>query len=150
MRDWACLILISHQQKRTFGGWGRSRRRNRNHYTASTWGRWHQKKLQDLSAAPDELNPACREARDFASHFRVSFDIFMFMETAKPVFSVCTHDGGCDILGSRAKIYTCQGRHRNFVGDSAFHTYFGRAPLLVGDTAEVVSPSATSTEFDSV
>ena len=36
------------------------------------------------------------------------------------------------------------------VGDSAVHTYFGRAPLLVGETAEVVLPSATSTEFDSV
>ena len=46
------------------------------------------------------------------------------------------------LLGSRAKIYT------RFVGDSAFHTYFGRAPLLVGETAEVILPSATSTEFD--
>ena len=46
--------------------------------------------------------------------------------------------------------YTLQGRHRRFVGDSAFHTYFGRALLLVGDAAEVASPSATSTEFDSI
>ena len=25
MRGWACLVLICHQQKRTFGGWERSR-----------------------------------------------------------------------------------------------------------------------------
>ena len=41
---------------------------------ASTWGQWLQK-LEDLSAAPDELDHACREARDFASLFRVSYDI---------------------------------------------------------------------------
>ena len=60
-------------------------------------GTWLQKKLENLSAAPDELDHACREARDFASHFRVSYDIFLStMEAVKPVFSVCiTHDGGC-------------------------------------------------------
>ena len=60
-------------------------------------GTWLQKKLENLSAAPDELDHACREVRDFASHFRVSYDIFLsIMEAAKPVFSVCTHDdGGC-------------------------------------------------------
>ena len=64
---------------------------------------WHRpgdmvSKLDNLSAAPDELDHACREARDFTSHFRVSYDIFLFiMEAAKPVFSVCTHDdAGCD------------------------------------------------------
>ena len=46
--------------------------------------------------------------------------------------------------------YILQGMHRRFVDDSVFHTYFGRASLLVGDTVEVVSPSATSTEFDSI
>ena len=59
---------------------------------------WLQKKLENLRAAPDELDHACREARDFASHFFcVSYDIFLsIMEAAKPVFSVCTHDdGGC-------------------------------------------------------
>ena len=109
-------------------------------------GTWLQKKLDNLSAAPDELDHACREARDLVSHFRVSYDIFLsIMEAAKPVFSVWL----C-LLGSRAKIYTLQGRHRRFVGDSALRTYFGRAPLLVGETAEVVLPSATSTEFDSI
>ena len=73
-------------------------------------GTWLQKKqLENLSGAPDELDRACREARDFASHFFcASYDIILFiMETAKPVFSVCTHDGRwlCS-LGSRSKIYT--------------------------------------------
>ena len=58
-------------------------------------GTWLQKKLENLSTALDELDHACRETREFASHFRVSYDIFLFiMEAAKPVFSVCTH-GGC-------------------------------------------------------
>ena len=61
-------------------------------YMASTWGHWLLK-LEDLSAANDGLDPACREARDFASHFRVSYDIFLFiMEAVKPAFSGCTHD----------------------------------------------------------
>ena len=55
-----------------------------------------QKKLENSSAAPDELDHACREARNFASHFRVSYGIFLFiMEAVKPVFLVCTHDGDC-------------------------------------------------------
>ena len=60
-------------------------------------GTWLQKKLENLSAAPDKLDHACREARDFASHFRVSYDVFLsIMGAAEPVFSVCTHDdGGC-------------------------------------------------------
>ena len=45
---------------------------------------------------------------------------------------------------------TLRGRHRRFVSDSTLHTYFGRAPLLVGETAEVALPSATSIEFDSM
>ena len=54
-------------------------------------GTWLQKKLKHLSAAPDELVMLA-----FASHFRVSDDIFLsIMEAAKSVFSVCTHDGGC-------------------------------------------------------
>ena len=36
------------------------------------------------------------ETRDFASHFRVSHGIFLIiMDAPKPVFSVCTHEGGC-------------------------------------------------------
>ena len=59
-------------------------------------GTWLQKKLENLSAAPDELDHDCREARDFVSYFCVSYDIFLsIMEAVKPVFSVCTHDGGC-------------------------------------------------------
>ena len=50
-----------------------------------------------MHAASDELDYACQEAQDFASHFRVSYDIFMFVvEAVKPVLSVRTHDdGGC-------------------------------------------------------
>ena len=65
-----------------------------------------------------------------------------------PELTTRRHRGRLLCLGSRAKASTLQGGHRCFAGGSAFHTYFGRAPLLVGDTAEVVSPSATSsTEF---
>ena len=57
-------------------------------------GTWLPKKLDNLSAASDELDHACREARDYASHFCVWYDIFLSItEAAKPVFSVCTHDG---------------------------------------------------------
>ena len=39
-----------------------------------------------------------------ASHFRVSYDIFMsIMGAAKPVFSVCTHDGGCAYWAAEPK-----------------------------------------------
>ena len=49
------------------------------------------------------------------------------------------------LLGSRAKASTLQGEHRRFMDDSALHTSFRGAPLLVGDTAaEVISSSATS------
>ena len=48
-------------------------------------GTWLQKKLENLGAAPDELHHACREAQDFASHFRVSYDIFLsIMEGPSP------------------------------------------------------------------
>ena len=58
---------------------------------------WLQKKLENMSAAPHELDHACREAQDFASHLCVSYDIFLFIvEAAKSVLSVCTHDDdGC-------------------------------------------------------
>ena len=36
-------------------------------------------------------------------------------------------------LSSRAKTFTLQGRHRRFVGDSAFHTSLRGGPLLVGE-----------------
>ena len=36
-------------------------------------------------------------------------------------------------LSSRAKAFILQGRHRRFVGDSAFHTSLRGAPLLVGE-----------------
>ena len=33
-------------------------------------------KLEDLSAAPEELDRACREARDFASHLGKNDQVF--------------------------------------------------------------------------
>ena len=36
-------------------------------------------------------------------------------------------------LSSRAKTFTLQGKHRRFVGDSAFHTSLRGAPLLVDE-----------------
>ena len=36
-------------------------------------------------------------------------------------------------LSSQAKAFTLKGRHRRFVGDSAFHTSLRGAPLLVGE-----------------
>ena len=36
-------------------------------------------------------------------------------------------------LSGRAKAFTLKGRHRRFVGDSAFHTSLRGAPLLVGE-----------------
>ena len=35
--------------------------------------------------------------------------------------------------GRRAKSFTLKGRHKRFVGDSAFHTSLRGAPLLVGE-----------------
>ena len=37
------------------------------------------------------------------------------------------------LLSSRAKAFTFQGRHRRFVGNSAFYTSLRGAPLLVGE-----------------
>ena len=54
------------------------------------------------------------------------------------------HRGPLLCLGSRAKASTLEGRHRHFTGGAAFHYVFSWALLLVGDTAEVVSSSATS------
>ena len=89
MRGWACLVFICHKQKRTFGGWagkGAEEEESKPIHGIDL-GTWLQKKLENLNAAPDELDHACREARDFASHFRVSYDIFLsIMEAAKPVF----------------------------------------------------------------
>ena len=42
-----------------------------------TYYTWLRKKLENLSAAPDELDHGCRETRDFASHVRVSYNIFL-------------------------------------------------------------------------
>ena len=43
-------------------------------------------------------------------------------------------------LSSRAKAFTLKGRHRRFVGDSAFHTSLRGAPLLVGEQQKWYQP----------
>ena len=89
--------------------------------------------------------------REFASHFRVPYDILrsFIVEAVKlvRVFSLYYPRRRWLSLSSRAKAFTLQGMHRRFVGYSAFHMSLRGAPLLVGNTAEGVSPSA-STEFD--
>ena len=66
-----------------------------------------------------------------------------------PELTTRRHRGPLLCLGTRARASTLEGGHRRFTGGSAFDV-FSWAPLLVGDTAEVVSSSATSrTEFDS-
>ena len=59
-----------------------------------------------------------------------------------------TVNGWLLCLGSRAKASTLHGRRRRFVGSSVFHKSFRGLSLLVGD-AEMVTSSASSTEFDS-
>ena len=151
MRGWACLILICHEQKRAFGGWQRSRSRYRSQYMTSTWGHgfrrsWRICALLQMSlmmlAEKRETSPPIFVFRVtyFCSSWKRQSPCFQYIPMTVVVF----------IRQPSHIQYRLQGRHRRFVGDSAFHTYFGRAPLLVGDTAEVVSPSARSTEFDSM
>ena len=71
--------------------------------------------------------------------FRMTFSVYRGSGQAR-VFSMYPRRL---CLGSRAKAFTLQGRYRCF-GDSIFHTSFRGVPLLAGDTAEVVSSSATS------
>ena len=93
--------------ERTFDGWRSSGRRENQYNMPSTWGQWPQK-LEDLSAAPDKLDHACREARDIASHFRVSYDILCSLwEWTSPCFQhVPTTTRLVVLLSSRAKVHT--------------------------------------------
>ena len=96
MRGWACLVFDLSSAETGFWWLGEEQEEESKPIHDIDVGTWFQKKLENLSAAPDELDHACREARDFASHFRVSYDILLsIIEAAKPVFSVYTHDGGC-------------------------------------------------------
>ena len=63
-----------------------------------------------------------------------------------PELATRRHRGRLLCLGSRAKASTLRGRHRRFAGYSVFHTryVFSWAPLLVGNTAEVVSSFTTT------
>ena len=70
------------------------------------------------------------------------------VEAVKPVFSACTHDGGC--------AQAAEPKHSHFKGDidvssaipHSIRLFVELLSLLATDTAEVVSPSATSAEFD--
>ena len=93
LKDWACCVVIYHQQKRAFGGWRTS-------------------------------------SRDFA-YFRVSCDISYYGHRGSGQARV--YPRRWLSLSNGAKAFTFQGRHRRFVGDSAFHTSLRRAPLLVGE-----------------
>ena len=150
---WGALVLICHQQKRTFGGW--ERRSRGGGIETNTWHR------------PGDM--ASEEAGEFeccprwawsclprSSRLRLPFSCLVWHISVHYgsgqacVFGMYPRRWSC-LLGSRAKMYTLWGRHTRFVGDSTLHTYFGRAPLHVGETAEeVVLPSATNTEFDSI
>ena len=61
-----------------------------------------------------------------------------------PELTTRRHRGTLLCLGSRAKASTLEGRHRRFHRRFRFPYVFSWAPLLVGDTAEAVSSSATS------
>ena len=65
-------------------------------------------------------------SRDLA-YFRVSYDI---LRSSWKRSSPCVPTTMS--LSGRAKAFTLKGRHRRFVGDSAFHTSLRGAPLLVG------------------
>ena len=67
--------------------------------------------------------------RDFA-YFRVSYDI---LRPTRKRSSPRVPTTVWLSLSSRAKAFTLQGRHRGFVGDSAFHTSLRGAPFLVGE-----------------
>ena len=114
-------------------------------------GTWLQKKLEKLSAAPDELTMLAEKRKTsppiFVFHMIYSISVHHGSGQAR-VFSMHPRRRWLCLLGSRANIYTLQGRRSRLISDSAVHTYFGRASFLVGETAEVVPPSATSTEFD--
>ena len=100
MEGWACLVLICHQQKRTFDVWRTSSRKTSTlifvfRMTSSSY-----------------VHRGSGHARVFIMYPRRWLS-----------------------LSSRAKAFTLRGRHRRFVADSAFHTSFRGALLLVGDTA---------------
>ena len=68
-------------------------------------------------------------SRDFA-YFRVSYVTFYVNRGSG---QARVYPRRWLFLSSRAKAFTLQGRHRRFVGDSAFHTSLRGAPLLVGE-----------------
>ena len=72
MRGWACLVLfVISRNGLLVAGRGAEQQESKPIHGIDL-GTWLPKKLENLSAAPDELDHACRQSRDFASHFRVS------------------------------------------------------------------------------
>ena len=73
----------------------------------------------------------------------VSYDIFLFMmEGVKPVFPACTHDGGY--------AYAAKPKHSHFEGGIDASSAIPHPVSLFVDPLSMASPSATSTEFDSI
>ena len=68
-------------------------------------------------------------SRDLA-YFRVSCDIFYVHRGSG---QARVYPRRWLSLSSQAKAFTLQGRHRRFVGDSAFHTSLRGAPRLIGE-----------------
>ena len=88
------------------------------------------------------------------THTHITF-FFLHKDVSKSSTAKYSHENlkhDQDVVPTRAvaQSFTLQGRHGRFVGDSAFHTSFRGAPLLVGDAAEMISSSATSKEFDAM
>ena len=109
-------------------------------------GTWLPKKLENLSAAPDELDHACRQAEDFASHFRVSYDIFLsIIEAAKPA---CFQYVPTTVVVLTRQ--PSQNIHSFCQRFRSPYVFWSSSSLLVDETSEVVLQSATSTEFDSI
>ena len=148
MRGWACLVLfVISRNGLLVAGRGAEQQESKPIHGIDL-GTLLPKKLQNLSAVvPDESDHACRQARDFASHFRVSYDIFLsIMEAAKPMFPVQYVPTTVVVLTRQPSqnIHTFCQRFRSP------YVFWSSSSLLVDETAEVVLPSATSTEFDSI
>ena len=107
-------------------------------------GTWLQKKLENLSAAPDELDHASRENETSPPIFVIRVTYFCpSWKRPSPCFQYVPATVVVLSRQTSQNIHTFCRRFRS-------RCVFGRAPLLVGETAEVVLPSATNTEFDSI
>ena len=101
-------------------------------------GTWLQKKLENLSAAQMSLTMLTEKHETSPPIFVFRMKYFCpSWKRPSPCFQyVYPRRRWLCLLGSRVKVYTLRGRQRRFVDDSALHACFGRAPLLVDETAE--------------